>query len=168
MELRVIIIILLTGLVVSAAICIVIRNLLKAAIGLAVTSAILSIIMFVLNAPLAAVFELSVCSGFITIIFISAISMTRIHTKEELEVMEKERNKRFIYLPIILIALFALFIFVLWPNIYSSLPPTAAATGLSVQDILWNKKQVDLLGQIAIILAGVFGVIVFFKESDSK
>ena len=79
---------LLVGLVISAMVCIMIRNLLKACISLAVVSAILSLIMFLLGAPLAAVFELSVCAGLITVVFISAVSMTRVRSKEE--IAEKE------------------------------------------------------------------------------
>ena len=39
------------------------RSLLKATIGLAVTSTLISVIIFRLNSPLAAVFELSVWIG---------------------------------------------------------------------------------------------------------
>ncbi|MDR3644105.1 MAG: NADH-quinone oxidoreductase subunit J, partial [Clostridia bacterium] len=90
-----ILIILLAGMVVSAAACVMMRNLLHAAIMLAVTSAILAIAMFVLNAPLAGVFELSVCAGLITVIFVSAISMTKTYTKEELKIKSRVRLKRF-------------------------------------------------------------------------
>jgi len=168
MDLPVTIILLLMGMVVSAVICISISDLLKAAIGLAATSALLAVIMFVLDAPLAAVFELSVCSGFITVIFISAISMTRIRTKAETEAREKERLKRFIYLPVLLLVICTVLLFVLWPHIYTAVPPVSEPTGMTAQEVLWETRQADLLGQIAIILAGVFGVIVFFKESDTK
>ena len=162
------IIILLAGLVVSAAICVALNDLLKMAIALAATSGLLAIIMFVLGAPLAAVFELSVCAGLITVVFISAINMTRVSSKEELEEKQKARNKRFLLLPVLIIVLIAGMLVFLWPQIDSLLPTIAAGSGESVKDILWNKRQVDLLGQIAIILAGVYGVIIFFKESDAK
>ena len=160
-------IILLAGLVISAAICVVIRNLLKAAIVLAVVSAILSIIMFVLGASLAAVFELSVCAGLITVVFISAISMTKIHSKEEIEQKERERHKRFALLPVALIVVLAAVFFFVWPHVNAMIPYTVNSTQ-TAQIELWGKRQVDLLGQIVIILAGVYGVIVFFKESDEK
>lgn len=163
-----VIILLLAGLVVSAAVCVVIRNLLKAAIALAVTSAILSVIMFVLGAPLAAVFELSVCAGLITVIFISAISMTRVHSRQEQAAMQKARYKRFALLPVVLVAVLAVALALVWPHVNALLPYTSAPSALSAQDIFWNKRQVDLIGQIIIILAGVFGVIVFFKEDEAK
>lgn len=161
-------VILLVGLVVSAMICIMIRDLLKASIALAIMSAILSVVMYLLGAPLAAVFELSVCAGLITVVFISAISMTRVHTKEELAKKEKERRKRFLPLPVLLIVLLTGVLFALWPHLDALLPYTAVSDGAAetVKDVIWNKRQVDLLGQIIIVLAGVTGVLIFFKESD--
>jgi NADH:ubiquinone oxidoreductase subunit 6 (subunit J) len=162
-------ILLLAGLVVSAMVCIIIRDILKASIALAVVSAILSIIMFLLSAPLAAVFELSVCAGLITVVFISAISMTRIRSKEETSQMEKERRKRFVLLPVILIVLLAGALFAIWPHLDALIPFKASPLGTATeQNFFWNKRQVDLVGQIIIILAGVYGVLIFFKERDVK
>ena len=48
-----------------------------AAICLALTSVSLAVILFILHAPWAALFELSVCAGLVTVIFASTISMTR-------------------------------------------------------------------------------------------
>jgi NADH-quinone oxidoreductase subunit J len=50
-------------------------RLLHSAIGLATTSVILAILMYQLGSPLAAVFELSVCAGLISAIFLSAIPL---------------------------------------------------------------------------------------------
>ena len=74
------------------------RSLLKATIGLAVTSALISIIIFRLNSPLAAVFELSVCTGLITAVFVSTISMTKPLTHKEILQASKDRFKRYGYL----------------------------------------------------------------------
>ena len=164
----IIIIVLLTGLVISAVICAVLSDLLKAAIALAVTSAILSAILFLVGAPLAAVFELSVCAGLITVVFISACSMNRTRTKEEHEVRQKARNRRFFLLPAILLALTAIMAMLLWPHITSIGPAAASSAGSGVQAALWGARQVDLLGQIVLILTGVYGVIVFFKEAEIK
>ena len=57
------------------------RSLLKAALGLAVTSALIAVILFRLDSPLAAVIELSVCAGLITAVFVSAISLSRRHNR---------------------------------------------------------------------------------------
>ena len=53
------------------------KELLFAAISLAVLSAALAIMFYRLDSPYAAVIELSVCSGLITALFVSVISLTR-------------------------------------------------------------------------------------------
>jgi len=51
-------------------------NLLKAAVGLGVSSAALAALFQLLGAPYAAGFELSVGAGLISVLFIIAISLT--------------------------------------------------------------------------------------------
>ena len=57
---------------------------------------------------------------------------------------------------------------VLRPYINDASPVLGATSSASVQTALWSERQVDLLGQIVIILTGVYGVIVFFKEAEIK
>lgn len=52
------------------------KDLIKASISLGVASAILAAIFFLLDAPYAAVFELSVCAGLVTVLLLSAVNMT--------------------------------------------------------------------------------------------
>lgn len=164
-------ILLLAGLVISALVCALIRNLLKAAIALSLVSAILSIIMFMMGAGLAAVFELSVCAGLITVVFISAISMTRLSTKEEEAEAEKARRKRFIGLPVLLIVLLGAGLFILLPHLRNLVPvlnTPVQPDPVTTQQLFWGDRQTDMLGQIIIVLAGVFGVLIFFKEREEK
>ena len=161
-------IILLAGLAVSASLCVLLNDLLKASIAMAVLSAILAIVMFALNAGLAAALELSVCAGLITVVFISAISMTRTRTEEENKARIKDRRRRFALLPVILIVILCAALFIFWPELNSMImKPEAAAALTSVPETLWEKRLVDLLGQVVIVLAGVFGILIFFKE-DKK
>lgn len=136
-------------------------RLIHAIVGLAVTSAILAIIMNHLNSPLAAVFELSVCAGLIPVIFITTVSFTQRITKEQLRAREKERFIKFWYLPIIVVAVGLLLCLFTHPPQLTASP---AGTSESVRNILWNLRHVDLMGQIIVLLAGAFGVVVFFKE----
>jgi NADH-quinone oxidoreductase subunit J len=144
-----------------------VRNLVKASIALAFTSATLTIILFLLKSPLAAVFELSVCAGLITVVFISTISLTKSHTKDVLIAKVKERRRRFIYLPFILLALVFVFLWSVLPNLDMQII-ILAPTGPSVREVLWNTRQLEILGQIIMILAGVYGVVVLFKEREVK
>ena len=53
------------------------RDLLYSALGLAAASIMLSIVLFQFGANIAAVFELSVCAGLITVLFVSTVCLTK-------------------------------------------------------------------------------------------
>lgn len=149
-------------------------DLLKSAIGLAAASAILAVIMFRLMAPLAAVFELSVCAGLITVIFVSVISLTQPGLAGAGSA--KKRLGRYIVLPLaVLIGGIALSIFMLKclpVSLLAGLPDLTALVAQSpakdVRSVLWGERQLDLFGQVVVLLTGVFGVVVLFKERKNK
>jgi NADH-quinone oxidoreductase subunit J len=140
-------------------------SLIRSAIGLAVVSVILSIIMFRFSAPLAGVFELSVCAGLITVVFMSTISLTKPLTPQEATDASKERMTRFWYLPVILLLLGMGLIYAEIPFTIAEPSPEAET---NVRNVLWNLRQIDLLGQVFVLLAGVFGVAVLFKDKPKK
>jgi len=154
-------IILLVLLVLFALTTVMIRSLLRAAIALALTSAVLSIIIFRLGSPLAAVFELSVCTGLISVIFISTISLTEPRTADEKIQHKKARLKKFWYLPILVVALGIILSQI---NKTVSFPLPAPEPEADARIALWNLRSLDVLGQVIILLVGVFGVVIFFKE----
>jgi len=157
-------IILLVAMTLAAVWSVMGRSLLKATIGLAVTSAILSIIIFRLGSPLAAVFELSVCTGLITVVFVSTISLTKPLTHKDIIEMSKKRNRRFIYLPVILgLVAFAL----IRAGIPKGLIMSTGETVGNVTEVLWNMRQLDMFGQIILIIAGALGVVVLFAEGKN-
>ncbi|MFA5090898.1 MAG: NADH-quinone oxidoreductase subunit J [Candidatus Omnitrophota bacterium] len=136
-------------------------RLIRSVVGLAITSAILSIIMFKLDAPLAAVFELSVCAGLISVIFVTTISFTQRLTQERLKLRRKERMGKFWYLPLIICTAAILLSF--WrPSLNFQFPAPLKET--DARNILWNMRHLDLLGQVIVLLAGAFGVVILFKE----
>jgi NADH-quinone oxidoreductase subunit J len=154
-------IILAVVLVIAAVWTVMTTRLLRSVIGLAITSVILTIIMFQLNSPLAAVFELSVCAGLISAIFISCIGLTQRLTDEQLAVRKKERLSKFWLLPVVVI-LAGVALYQLHIPFDFNLPPAPAES--DVRNIIWNLRHLDLVGQIVILLAGAFGVVALFKE----
>lgn len=141
------------------------RSLLRSAIGLALTSVILTIIMFRLNSPLAAVFELSVCAGLISVLFVSTISLTHPLTMQEVMQHMRERMARFWLLPVILIILGITFSIM---DIKPVIELPAAETVKDVRIVLWDLRRMDVIGQVIILLTGVFGVVILFKERVKK
>lgn len=154
--------ILLALMVITALLAVIARTLLKASIALAITSAILTIIMFKLNSPLAAVFELSVCAGLITVLFVSVISLTNRMTHAEIMELTKTRLQRYWYL-IVIVAAGILFAMYDMPA-HIDAPKILSESENNVKFIFWNMRMTDLLAQIIIILVGVFGVVVLLKE----
>ena len=136
------------------------KDLVKAAIALAITSIILTILMFRFASPLAAVFELSVCAGLITVIFMSTISLTKPPDDRQVKEQQEGRVRRFALLPLLALAAAVLALAAL-PFDFAL--PKAAVSG-DVRTVLWNQRQLDLFGQITAIITGVFGVSVLFKE----
>lgn len=141
------------------------RSLIRSAIGLALTSAILTIMMFRLNSPLAAVFELSVCAGLIPVLFVSMISLTQPLTYQEVLQHMKDKLARFWFLPVIIIFLGLILSFL---RVKPSLTLPVPESVTDVRSVLWNVRRVDLIGQMMILLVGVFGVVILFKERLKK
>ncbi len=149
---------------VAAAMC---RSMLKSAIFLAAVSTALAIVLFLFNAPWAGVFELSVCAALITAVFISAMGLSDPDRKSPETV--KDQRSRFAVLPFILlilgIALVAIVIISGFSVVSTADPSVSTQT---FRDVFWNFRQADILGQIIMILAGAFAVVIFFKEGSKK
>lgn len=156
--------ILLVLMALSALRAVMATDLLRSTIALALTSVFLSIAIYLMGSPLAAVFELSVCAGLITVVFISAISMIRPEgntRSEDLVRRRQKRLKKYIPLPILL----AVAGILLWMN-QVNLPAVLDADvfPLSLSEIMWDVRRADLVGQVLMILVGAFGIVVLFKE----
>jgi len=142
------------------------RSLLKAAIGLAIASIIITIFMFEFNSPLAAVFELSVCSGLITVIFLSTIGLTRPLSHKELLALSRDRGRRYGFMPLLVIACGAILAFV-FLKMPLDLEVAKNTISVGAREVLWNFRHLDLFGQIMILLAGGFGAVLLFRETNT-
>jgi NADH-quinone oxidoreductase subunit J len=140
-------------------------TILRAAIGLAATSVVVTLLLFQMGAPLAAVFELSVCAGLITVVFASTISMTRPLDDAAAAKCKTRRARRF-HPAFFAVALVGV---ALWASGYAlEVTAPAAAAGGDAREVLWGLRRLDLVGQIVTLFVGVFAVVVLFKEPDGK
>ena len=135
--------------------------LLRATIALALASAMLAVVMYRFGATVAAILELSVCAGLISVVFVSVISLTQRKPFKDYVVRRASRLH-----PVLAAAPGAdrrghRAFFVHAPC--RSRLPVPRRRG-DVRVVLWNLRQLDLFGQILIILAGVIGVLVLFKR----
>ena len=153
---------LVAALIVGALVTVMTARLIRAAVGLAVTSALLTVVMFRLDSPLAAVFELSVCAGLIPAIFISAIGLTRRLDPEGLQARKKDRLRRYWLLPIIVVAAAAVLSLTRFHT--EAIVPTTVSWP-DARTVLWNMRHLDLIGQIALLLGAAFAVVALIKET---
>jgi len=151
---------LLIGLVAFSILAVLSRDLLKSAISLAVASVFLAVIFFRMNAVYAGVFEVSVVAGLITVLFITAIALTR----QDSDVAESRR--RLVVFPLFFLAL-ALIDVLVMKELLGRIPAMVNPESGTFSQVLWNQRTFDLVGQIGVIFAGVLAVLALFRE-DGK
>ncbi|MDD2804091.1 MAG: NADH-quinone oxidoreductase subunit J [Elusimicrobiales bacterium] len=140
------------------------RKLLTSAIMLALVSVCVSLLFFEYGAPWAGVFELSVCAGLITVLFIGAVSLVR-----QAEEKAPESRARFYALPLA----FAIFGIAGWfylPPFFNELAAWArpGTGGGTIGLALWDLRRPDLLGQVLMLAAGVFVIKSVFPRRNEK
>jgi len=156
--------ILLVLLVLFLVLAVFLTDLLRSAIALALASAVLSIIFFAYRVPYAAVFELSVCAGLVMVLLASTIGLTKREVPED-----EERGKSVaLVLPILVLVVLAgidvaifLFMSTRVPLVHNTL---TTVSGPDFGQTLWKHRWLDVLGQLAIILAGVFAILALFRK----
>jgi NADH-quinone oxidoreductase subunit J len=155
--------ILIVGLIIPALIAAFAADILRSAIALLFTSVGLTLLFFMANAPLAAVFELSVAAGLITVLFVLTLSLIRPKSETETCERKKAHIKRFIPLPFILAAIAAVMWLTrgCWAGAFSAQKVVETQT---VGELLWSSRGLDLIGQVVILMVGVYGVVTLFKR----
>ena len=151
---------LLIGLVLFSVLAILLKDLLRSAISLAVASLLLGIIFFRMNAPYAGVFEISVVAGLITVLFILTIALTKAG--------DEVRESRLVNwaFPLVFIAFIVIDALVM-KSLLGKVPALASgAESGTFGEVLWRGRTFDLVGQIAVILAGVLAVLALFRKRD--
>ncbi len=155
-------VVLLAAIVVFALLAVLLTDLLRAAISLALASVALSIVFFQLGVPYAAVFELSVGAGLVMVLLVSTIGMTHRTPPEQ----EEKGKSPVVIIPILaLIAVAGIDIaaFVLL-NTQAASPVSYLPTPKSFSETLWQMRWVDILAQLGIVLAGVLAVLALFRK----
>jgi NADH:ubiquinone oxidoreductase subunit 6 (subunit J) len=163
MEMELHLVFLIVTLLIPMILAVFASDLIRSVIALLIGSVGLALVLFNLNASMAGIFELSVGAGLIAVLFILSISLTRPLTKETQTERQKKHYRRFFVLPFIIVILAVLFYFnrEQWMSAfnYNQIKDTA-----TVGNVLWKSRGLDLIGQIGILLVGVFGVVVLFKR----
>ncbi len=153
----------LLGLMVLLSIgCCIFKDLLYVAVSLATISGVLALVLFLFGANIAGVFELSVCAGLITVLFIATVSLT----KDSDQKVETRLPAYFVPLVILIFVGIDYFI-IQWVahSLPASVVPQPSGT---FQRVFWELRSADMLGQIGLIGAGVFGILALFRVTAKE
>lgn len=129
-------------------------SLLLSAVLLGLVSLGASLLLFNFGAPWAGVFELSVCAGLITVLFIGAVSLLRAE-----DLREQDDRARFRAMPLVMAAA-AILVWFYGVPFFETMENWARYSGrpVSLGSVIWDVRRYDLLGQISVLAAGVFVV----------
>lgn len=130
-------------------------RLLNSSLYLACVSALVSAILYLLDATEVAVIELSVGAGLVTVLLVYALSVVGEDARDLISVIPKP-------LAFFVVALAAGLIG--W-MVYPIAPKPEAQHGLLLADVLWMRRALDVWVQIALIFSGVLGILGLLAES---
>ncbi len=125
------------------------RRLIFSTLWLALTSALVAILLYTLGAPEVAVIELSVGAGLVTVLFVFAFSIVGEDTLDELTIVPRPLVWGLILAAVILLSLFV------FPMGESSRP----IFEIPFSRMLWQHRGLDVIAQIILIFSGVLGLL---------
>ena len=147
------------GILVCAILAIGSKRLLVSAIWLAVTSALVALMFYLLGAVQVAVIELSVGAGLVTVLFVFAINISGEEAVDLKPTMPKPLAWGLVAIAIGL-------------TIYLTIQRGGLTLLLKAPDeapaILWTDRYLDILLQIALIFSGVLGVLGLLSEGKPE
>ena len=146
--------ILAVGMIVGALQAIRAPRLITAALWLAAVSMQLAVMLFLLGAPDVAVIELSVGAGLVTVLFVFAISVAGELTEDLPTIVPRPLAASLILFVIILLTYFIL----------PAPIPAPAAAEADFATVMWEQRAVDVWLQVALIFAGVLGLLGLLTE----
>src|SRR5574338_906590 len=126
------------------------KRLLISALWLAGTSALVALEMYILGAPEVAVIELSVGAGLVTILFVFAINIAGEEVMSALPVVPRPLARMLVLGAVALLA---------WMNRDVLGMQMVVADPMYFKTVLWENRLLDVLLQIALMFAGVLGVL---------
>ncbi len=152
---------LVIGIVVLAALAVRFYDLLAAAVALSLASVLLALFFYHMGAPMAAVFELSVGAGLVTVLFITAISLV---SKARETKSEKRGGLARLTTFLNFCVVGSVFAYAAWV-VLGNHPETRPAAEIGEMGaILWGPRALDVLGQAVILFGSILGIILLFRK----
>lgn len=133
------------------------RHLIMAALWLAGASALVSMALYAAGAHIAAVIELSVGAGLVTVLFVFAISIAG---------DDALRSREFIPNPVA-IFLALVFLLLLGRMVLPVDAAKAVVDKVPFADVMWHDRVVDTLLQLVLIFTGVLCLLSLIADEKS-
>lgn len=133
------------------------RHLIMAALWLAGASALVSIVLYASGAHIAAVIELSVGAGLVTVLFVFAISIAgddALHSREFVS------NSTAITLMLVFLGLLGWMVLPVHTT-------QAVVDKVPFADVLWHDRALDTLAQLILIFTGVLCLLGLMTEDKT-
>ncbi len=138
------------GILLCAILAVTSKRLIVSAIWLAVTSALVAVMIYLLGAPQLAVIELSVGAGLVTVLFVFAINISGEEPLNLKPIMPRPLAWGMVILAVGMTA---------YLLIKSNVLGLEVVTSSSIPAILWQDRYLDIILQIGFIFCGVLGVL---------
>lgn len=148
-------IVVVAGLLVCAAQAVRAQRLLHSALWLAGTSALVALELYLLGAPEVAVIELSVGAGLVTVLFVFAINIAGDEAIPVQPIIPRPLARLLVLFSVVLLG------WLDW-GILSTIVPVAEP--MFFKRVLWENRLLDVMLQVALIFAGVLGVLGMLAE----
>lgn len=132
------------------------QRLLMSALWLSGTSALVSLLLYMLGAPEVAVIELSVGAGLVTVLFVFAINIAG----EEAINLRSTLPRVLIWTTIV--AATALVGWMMFPGFAA--PASVPVAEPPFATILWVDRRIDVLLQVVLVFSGVLGMLGLMSE----
>jgi uncharacterized MnhB-related membrane protein len=131
------------------------RPLITSALWLAAASALLSIVLYRTGAQQAAVIELSVGAGLVTVLFVFAISVAG---------EEAAALRGLVPRPVAWVLVLGSAALLAWSVLPAAPAGLLAAAEAPLSAILWQDRTLDVLAQMVLIFSGVLGLLGLLAE----
>jgi NADH-quinone oxidoreductase subunit J len=140
----------LAGIVVFAALAVILRDLLQSILSLTIASVSMAAYFYLLGAPYAAVFEAIVAAGLITVLFLFMVSLS------DTSVVDRLEGRKATLVGISGLAFVGVAAF-LWVSYFGELAVASQSNFGDISEALWTGRSIDVLAVTILIFVGVIG-----------
>lgn len=136
-----------------------VKGLLNAALWLSGTSAMTSVLIYMMGSPGIAVVELSVGAGLVTVLFVFSISIIG-----DEKIASKIFIPKWLAISITVVAFGILAVL----QVSEHIPELKAVQADLIADTIWVDRKLDIDIQAALLISGIFGILMIVAPTAAR